>query len=526
MTINKPSMWLAACCLVAAFNVPASAQYENYVTSDASHDLQFFAPVDFDFEMNTVQRDTGWFFSFDKLSWAYTGERTEIGDSTVLVLSEEVIGDTTTSEGDPPPQYQIVNSIQDAPPEAEFAWGERYEFGTMVNGHRWSIGILDGPEVNVYERYGFQNIELPSIVAGFDGNAFFGDLAFTIGVLGFTSEAILTGSQDLPTSANGFGSVHVNFRTPTGYLQGFRDYALNVIGPNGGVGQGPTAGGPGLQVITVQVEDGNLITEINLSTGGDGVIDNLDDDVINGFFIISIDTDGDGTPDTDVASGVDFDDLHTFNIAFERFDVRSTAETDGVELMYDIPLSNRHHMKKHQNHRLDLGYGVRYLRLRDTFYWEGRGGFLGRTLADTEAQNSIFGPQIRGAWTAQNGRWSTSIDGRCMLGYNVQDLDQTGLIGEALAPGAVNRSIIAQPNAVRHGRTDDDFSPVIEMRAQAKYQFTSAVALRLGYTAVFVDNITRSSQIMNWSLPDLGILEGGQQDMFINGANVGFDVVY
>lgn len=518
-------MWLAACFLIAAQSSPTIAQFNEF-SSEGSHDLQFFAPVDFDFDMNPRQRETGWFFSFDKLSWAYTGERTEIGDPTLLVLSEEVVGDTGTSQGDPPPQYRINNSIQDAPPAAEFAWGERYEFGTMKDDHRWSIGILDGPEVNVSEVYGFQNVQLPSIVAGLDTNDFFGNLAFTIGLLGFESEAILTGAQNLQTSPNGFGAVHVNFATPAGYLQGFRDYALNIIGPFGGVGQGPTAGGPGLQVISVEVDDNNQITEINLLTGGDGVIDNLDDDVINGFFIVSIDSDGDGTLDTDVASGVDFDDLHTFNIAFERFSVRSTAETQGVELMYGIPLGNRHHMVKRQNNKLDLGYGVRYLRLRDNFYWEGLGGFLGRTLADTEAQNSIFGPQIRGSWTSQHGRWSTTIDGRCLLGYNVQDIDQNGLIGSALAPGKVNRSLTGQPHAVRYGRTDNDFSPVIEFRAETKYQITSSIAARLGYTAMFIDNITRSSQVMNWSLPDLGILEGGQQDIFINGANVGFDVVY
>ncbi|MEM8944523.1 MAG: BBP7 family outer membrane beta-barrel protein [Planctomycetota bacterium] len=526
MTVNKITMWLAVGMLFAVQSAPVAAQFQDFVTDESVHDLQFFAPVDFDFEMNPVKRDTGWFFAYDKLSWAYTGERTEIGDPNQVVLSEIVLNNTPVSQGTPPTQYQINNSITDAPPSADFAWGERYEFGILKDGYGWTVGILDGPTVNASESYGFNNVELPSIIQGFDDNEFFGDLAFTISVLGFTSEAILTGSQDLPTSANGFGSVHVNFATPAGYLQGFRDYAAGTIGPTGANGQGPTVGGPDLQVIGLEVEDDNAIEEINLTTGGDGIVDDLDGDLLNGYLFILVDTDGDGVLDTEIASGYDFDDLHTFNIAFVRLDVRSTTDTQGVELMYSVPLDNTHRPVNRQNNYLNIGYGVRYLRLRDEFYWEGVGSVLGRTLANTETQNSIVGPQIRGSWSRQNGRWKTSIDGRCLLGYNVQDTDQNGLVGEGLAPGLPNRLASAQPNAVRNGRTDNDFSPVIELRAETRYQFTSAIAARLGYTAIFVDNITRASQVMNWSLPDYGILEGGQQDIFINGANFGFDVVY
>lgn len=524
MTVNKISMWLAACFLIAAQSSPVAAQLNDF-SSAGSHDLQFFAPVDFDFDMNPRQRETGWFFSFDKLSWAAAGDRTEIGDPNVVVLSEEVFPQTPTSQGTPPPQYIVRNSIQDAPPEATFAWGERYEFGTVVDGNRWSVGILDGPEINSSKIYGFQNLtipnQLPLSLNSNDPN--FSNLEFAGTFTGVISLP-LTGSANLTTTHTGFGSVHVNFETPTGYLRGFRDYSANIVGPNGEVGQGPTIGGPGLRVVGITIED-DVITEIDLSAGGDGTIDNLDGDILNGFFFILADIDGDGTPEI-VADGVDFDDLHTFNIAFDTLAVRSTAETQGVELMYDIDLGNRHKMVKRQNNRASLGYGVRYLRLRDSFYWEGRGSILGRTFADTEAQNSIFGPQIRGSWTTQQGRWNVSVDGRCTLGYNVQDIDQVGAIGEDLAPGGINRPATAQPNAVASGRTDNDFSPLVEFRAQTTYQITSSIAARLGYTAIFVDNITRSSQIQRYRLPDLGVSEGGQQDIFINGANVGFDIVY
>lgn len=524
MTVNKISMWLAACFLIAVQSSPVAAQLNEF-SSAGSHDLQFFAPVDFDFDMNPVQRETGWFFSFDKLSWAAAGDRTEIGDPTVIVLSEDIFPQTPTSEGTAPPQHVVENSIKDAPPEATFAWGERYEFGTVVDGNRWSIGILDGPEINSSRVYGFQHLTIPNqLPLNINDDPNFSNQDFDNTFLG-TLSLPLIGTADLTTSYAGFGSVAVNFVTPAGYLDGFRDYSANIMGPNGEIGQGPTIGGPGLRVAGLVIED-DQITEIDLVTGGDGAVDNLDGDALGGFFFILIDTDGDGVGDTIVADGVDFDDLHTFNIRFDTLAVRSTTETQGVELMYDIDLGNRHKMVKQQNNRASIGYGVRYLRLRDNFYWEGRGSILGRSYADTEAQNSIFGPQIRGNWTTQQGRWNVSVGGRCTLGYNVQDIDQVGAIGEWLAPGALNKPAAAQPNAVASGRTDNDFSPIVEFRAQTSYQITSSIAARLGYTAIFVDNITRSSQIQRWELPNLGTSEGGQQDIFINGANVGFDVVY
>ena len=138
-----------------------------------------------------------------------------------------------------------------------------------------------------------------------------------------------------------------------------------------------------------------------------------------------------------------------------------------------------------------------------------------------------MGPQIRAKWSRQRGRWNLGIDSRFLFGYNVQDLDQVGAIGELLIPGALNSLASGQPTAFSYGRQENDFSPVVELRADLSYQMTSSIAARLGYTGTFVDNITRASQMVRWALPDLGLLEGsGKQDIFINGVNFGFDVVY
>ena len=195
--------------------------------------------------------------------------------------------------------------------------------------------------------------------------------------------------------------------------------------------------------------------------------------------------------------------------------------------MRTFELDNRHKMVKNQGNHASIAVGARFLRLRDSFFFLGEGGILGRTFAETNAENQIVGPQIRGRWSTQRGRWNLGLDGRCLFGYNVQDLDQHGAIGELLTPGGLNSLVSAQPTAFAYGRQENNFSPVAEMRVDLSYQLTSAISARLGYTALFVDNITRASEKVVWRLPDMGITRGsGQQDIFINGASFGFDVVY
>ena len=519
-------MWLAVCFLAVgslmgtrASAQPGLLQDDAFCADCCDHDLQFFSPVEFDFDCMPITKECGWFFGFDKLSWAFTGDRTAIGDQTLVVQSEQIFRDTVFSRGVAPPTYQIFNSIQDAPPEAAFGWGERYEFGKFNENGGWLIGVLDGPKATSDAIYGFQNIEIPNTVP-LDSPS--NNINFAEGFTAAGPDAGIFGSANLSTSRNGFGSVHVNFATPAGFLLGFVDYSVN--GPTNS--QNPTGGGPGRQVLTTTVVD-DEITDITYSSGADGIPDDLNGDLFT-FFLVFVDANGNGTFDDgeEVGNGVDFDDLHTFNVRFDSLSVRNTTETQGFEMMRMFNLSNSHKLTKDQNRSAVLGMGVRYFRLRDDFYWEGKGDLLGRTFAETSVQNSIVGPQIRGMWKSRHGRWDFDVDGRFVWGYNVQDLDQYGAIGEDLNPGAVNRPIAAQPNVVKHGRTDNDFSPLVEFRAESSYRITSSIKFKLGYTAIFVDNVTRASQAVRWYLPDLGLLQGGQQDIFINGANVGFDVMY
>ena len=456
MAAQNMKKWIIAGLLVLASTVTARA-YEPYYSPD--HDMQWFSPVDINFEDLAVRKSDGYFFRYDKLGWAATGERVTFGNTDVTVLSEEIYrSGNTYDEGTPPPQYVIENGLQDAGPHAEFAWGDRYEFGVTKNGNGWSVGIIDGPEVNWSAEYG-------------------------------------GGPQD-----TGFGSIHVNFETPPDYLLGFRNY-INLFPP--------VESGPGVDRF---------------------FIDDYDGDGDDGWYFVFIDNNGNGVQDDDdptIGVGMDYDDSYLFNVTFNQLSFRNVTRTDGIEIMRTIDLSNRHRMVKHQNNQMQLGYGVRFFRLRDKFSFSGTSDLLtGRNFADTLADNQIVGPQIRAQWRNQHHRWTLGVDGRFVFGYNVQDLDQNGILGEGLLPGSPDQPFIAQPTAFNRGRREDDFSPFVELRVDASYQLTSAIALRFGYTAIYVDNISRACQLVQYRLPDMGLQAGGQQDIFINGGSFGLEVVH
>jgi len=523
MTESKPiiaqklALRLAACLLVSLLATAARAQ-QGTLGAGGGSDMRFFQPVDFDFDNQPIRKEGGFFFRYDKLSWAFTGERVVLGQRGLVYPSEQVWrlnpGDQPVTPGAPPlpGPYDIINGVQSAPPDADFAWGERYELGRFDGSTGWSVGILDGPEAVSVATYGFGTGRLP--VSGDD----------------------LGGEGGEAAGANyggGFGSVHVNFAVPagSGFFLGWQDYKVEEEGVPNTVSSGPMVriSNPEdafIEVDTVFIDPftGLVVAtsefipnpNVNPATGtklADGIVDDVDGDGTAGF-----------NPET---GDVDFGDLYFFNIRFDTLTVRNISETQGIEIMHTYRLTNGHKMAKHQGNNLDIAYGVRFLRLRDSFSFDGQGSLLGRTFADTRAENQIVGPQIRAKWNSQRGRWNLGLDGRFLFGYNVQDLYQEGGIGEELVPGGLNSSLILQPTYFATGRQENDFSPVAELRADLSYQLTGSIAARLGYTATIVDNITRASQMVNWSLPEMGLLPGsGNQEIFINGVNFGFDVVY
>jgi hypothetical protein len=464
MTARKIAHWFAAACALVAPGVAYGQAADAFCDVNCYHEQQWFAPVDFDFDCTPIERECGWFFSFDKLSWATTGERTPVGtggtDEATLGPFRNFLTGHFGDVGDPslltrlsilPPA--LLGGIDSGPPRAAFAWGERYELGYFNGDHGWKVGILDGPSASSNQFYGLD-----------------------------TQNAL-------------YGSVLIVFEDPANLMFGF----IDVIGPTGG------------------------------PFGPDGLADDIDADGQFGPDGYDLEDPG-REPDSIFAPDQrgDFDDLVRLPTSFQTLTVRNDTKSDGIELMKSYRLSNLHKMVKHQNNEVEVAVGVRYLRLRDEFRVAGTGGTMGDSFWDTFIDNNLVGPQISADWTHQRHRMQYLVGGRFMAAYNIQNFDQDVGIAQDAVPGQYNRGLYLVPTVADHGKQEDFFSPTVEFRAQASYQITRALAFKLGYTAVFVDNISRSANNVRYELPRLGFREdqAGKQEIFINGVNIGAELIY
>src|SRR5262245_55771221 len=146
---------------------------ENY-----EQDFQMFSPFTLDLDNMVDKQISSYFFNYDRLFWSYSGERTTVGSDNVSEtitwfngVQNQVITatdgqfaeiiyrvnpqDFVNANNPVPPPYVVHNTLNNVPPKAGFAFGNRYELGYHDQGHGWSIGVLDGPTLNQTQFFGF-----------------------------------------------------------------------------------------------------------------------------------------------------------------------------------------------------------------------------------------------------------------------------------------------------------------------------------------------------------------------------------
>lgn len=262
-------------------------------------------------------------------------------------------------------------------------------------------------------------------------------------------------------------------------------------------------------------------------------------------------------------------ELRDLPLTFDEVQVHSHVETWGAELMY---LRRTHPV---HNGILEFSAGVRYMEFDDGFDVDARGEYppssgttggtttviadprflvdiegnpiaAGNILADsnwsTNAENHIIGPQLGVHYAVKSGRWSLTSDGKFFAGFNRQNIDQHGTLGSHLAdpwPGSLEPTVpvpvtvpfiplTMQPTTFTHGANIDEWSPGIELRVDLKYQVTRAVSLKFGWSAMWLDGIARSSNMIDYSLSNTSIMGinamNNRQDVLIQGAVFGVEV--
>jgi hypothetical protein len=93
------------------------------------------------------------------------------------------------------------------------------------------------------------------------------------------------------------------------------------------------------------------------------------------------------------------------------------------------------------------------------------------------------------------------------------------------ATGAANGPANLTPFGAQDSDDETEFCPGGELRLATTYQLTKAVGLKLSYTAMLVDNISRASNRIDYTLPDFGVLPiNTNEDIFFQGVSFGVEV--
>ena len=210
-------------------------------------------------------------------------------------------------------------------------------------------------------------------------------------------------------------------------------------------------------------------------------------------------------------------------VNFGSIYVQDKSRVQGVEALYiyrasEMPLGAT----------LELMAGGRYLEVKDQFWVDARGGNFTDSYWNTTSHNEIGGPEIGMRIYQPIGRFGVSAEGRFMPGINAQAIAQDGLLAAGLNAGG---NVAPQPTLMSatsftHSTHFIEFSPVAELRVEAHMQLTNIIALKAGYTGIFVNNVARSADMINYTLPTMGItrdLNGNLQPVYIQGLTLSIE---
>jgi hypothetical protein len=305
------------------------------------------------------------------------------------------------------------------------------------------------------------------------------------------------------------------------------------------------------------------------ATGPLGVPDGIDDD-LNGNNIFGRFGEDIGTPNAnpppafippldgipDIPAPVDFGDLAFLPVYFDHVRVKSSTRAWGIEIS---GLRRVYQFARAGNWEF-IG-GVRYLRFRDEFFVDARGkildpgtaqerilGVLADSRWDTDADNNLVGPQIGIRFSNSRGRFTLTAEARFMAAGNFQSVRMRGYIANPpidengssppanaspvpiqptpTSPTLIGRPINLFPEAFNYTMHATEFSPAAEMRVEAGYRIFESVTLEAGFTYFFADNIARSANMIDYTLPAMGILTGNNRDndLGLFGYNLGISL--
>ena len=251
----------------------------------------------------------------------------------------------------------------------------------------------------------------------------------------------------------------------------------------------------------------------------------------NGIYGRWADINGDGNP---YGAGERFvDTMHDdlLNDTFRLANVYTTFQYQNRSFIKSYELSPFYRFDQfHFGGNLDVLCGIRFFKFTEAFSMTGIGGIFDRTELLNLARNDILGPQIGFRYFRQLERLIASTEWRFMPGINMQTVNQQGIIGSNLALLPTSAAAGAEPNTpllrtpMRFFNTlhRTEFSPLVEARFNFNYQVTKMFYVTLGWTGTYVNYLARPSSMIDYTLPHLGVRKYNDQDVWVQGVNLGF----
>lgn len=221
--------------------------------------------------------------------------------------------------------------------------------------------------------------------------------------------------------------------------------------------------------------------------------------------------------------------IRALPITFDQVTIENKAQTWGVELMRMY-----RSRQLHNGGFIEFMYGARYFELNEDFTVSTQGGFTstgssaaGGSYWFTRAENHIVGPQLGLRYFRKFDRWMVNTEGRFLGGVNIQNVRQEAQLGTGLINtyGGFGLPFSWAGASSTSRRVFTEFTPLLEIRAELRYQVTRSISLRAGWTGMWMDHMVRAASMVDYTLPTMGISErGNRQDTFVHGATIGIDI--
>ncbi len=168
---------------------------------------------------------------------------------------------------------------------------------------------------------------------------------------------------------------------------------------------------------------------------------------------------------------------------------------------------------------VELGYGARFHIRDDRQRLRASGGVLGNSYWNTTIDNQAVGPVITASVGVDRDGWTITAGGSVGAAYNDGDGEQAVGIGEDLVlRGQFNSPLFFDPTYSRNNDSEQNFTFITDFSAEARYQIRPGLSAGVSYYAFFLSAVRHAEDQIDYTLPNMGFINGGTDDLIMQTA--------